>query len=319
MKKAVVVLVTLITLVSCQLVLAVRNNTTLELSGVINKTIAEFYDDGEDSDEAEDESTYEVEEIYEEIVLDDGSSDSSDDSSSNDTPCIVINDPVVPVIPTIPTVPTVELAVGNNILQPNEYPNLPAETPIVQEVELPEITLDPFAAIQNMFVTASALNVRTEPTTDNADNIISTIPFNEEVKVLGEVSGTDFVYTGSVEDPVFISKNYLSEEKQTDWTGTNKLTKTKGTVIGPSGKETYYNLNMNKCIATMRERGNNDPYWIRHDGAKMLGNYVMVAADLNQHPRGSLVPTSLGTGIVVDTGKFVHNGSGVNLDICTAW
>jgi hypothetical protein len=316
MKKTIVlVIVTLSTLISCQLVLAVRNNTTLELS-VINKTIAEFYDDGEDDSDDEDESIYEVEEIYEEIVLDEGSSD--DDSSSSDMPCIVINDPIIPAIPTMPTV---ELAVGDNILQPNAYPemDLAVETAQVQEVELPEITLDPFAVIQNLFVTASALNVRTEPTTENSDNIISTIPFNQEVQVLGEVTGTDFVYTGSVEDPVFISKNYLSEEKQTDWSGANKLTKTKGTVIGPSGKETYYNLNMSKCIATMRERGNNDPYWVRHDGAKMLGNYVMVAADLNKHPRGSLVPTSLGTGIVVDTGKFAHNGSGVNLDICTAW
>ena len=61
------------------------------------------------------------------------------------------------------------------------------------------------------------------------------------------------------------------------------------------------------------------PYWIREDGCKMLGNYIIVAANLNVYPRGSLVSTSLGTGIVCDTGGFVSNGSGVALDIATAW
>ena len=35
---------------------------------------------------------------------------------------------------------------------------------------------------------------------------------------------------------------------------------------------------------------------------KMLGDYVIVAADLNKYPRGSIVDTSLGQGIVCDTG-----------------
>lgn len=46
------------------------------------------------------------------------------------------------------------------------------------------------------------------------------------------------------------------------------------------------------------------PYWVRDDGAKMLGNYIMVAANLNLRPRGTLIETSLGTGIVCDTGGF---------------
>lgn len=41
----------------------------------------------------------------------------------------------------------------------------------------------------------------------------------------------------------------------------------------------------------MRGMGNNDEYWVRMDGAKMLGDYIMVAADLNKHPRGSIVET----------------------------
>ena len=69
-------------------------------------------------------------------------------------------------------------------------------------------------------------------------------------------------------------------------------------------KETYYNLDMSGVISIMRGIGNNDQYWVRSDGVKMLGDYVMVAANLNIRPRGSLVETSLGTGIVCDTGGF---------------
>lgn len=54
------------------------------------------------------------------------------------------------------------------------------------------------------------------------------------------------------------------------------------------------------------------------DGAKMLGDYIMVAADLNKHPRGSIVETSLGQGIVCDTGSFTYT-SDTQLDIATNW
>jgi len=59
-------------------------------------------------------------------------------------------------------------------------------------------------------------------------------------------------------------------------------------------------------------------YWVREDGVKMYGDYVMVAADLNTHPRGSLVESSLGTAIVVDTGGFAASNPN-QLDIATAW
>ena len=44
----------------------------------------------------------------------------------------------------------------------------------------------------------------------------------------------------------------------------------------------------------------------------------MVAANLGVHPRGSLVETSLGTGIVVDTGGFAE-GNPTQLDIAVDW
>lgn len=104
----------------------------------------------------------------------------------------------------------------------------------------------------------------------------------------------------------------------TEITGDGKLTASKGVNYGPSGKETYYNLNMNGVVDIMQNMGYNAEYWVREDGVKMYGDYVMVAADLNTHPRGSLVESSLGTAIVVDTGGFAASNPN-QLDIATAW
>ena len=92
----------------------------------------------------------------------------------------------------------------------------------------------------------------------------------------------------------------------------------KGKVSALGGKETYYNMNMNGVIKIMRSMGNNDQYWVSADGAKRLGNYVIVAANLNTHPRGSIVDTSLGKGIVCDTGGFAKKNA-EQIDIATSW
>lgn len=44
------------------------------------------------------------------------------------------------------------------------------------------------------------------------------------------------------------------------------LTKSAGVFDGPSGKETYYNLPMGRCIQIMRDMGysvEEYPYWVR--------------------------------------------------------
>lgn len=97
------------------------------------------------------------------------------------------------------------------------------------------------------------------------------------------------------------------------------LTKSGGVYYGPSGKETYYNLNMNGVVSNAQNMGIEGEYWVREDGCKMYGDYIICAADLNVHPRGSLVESSLGTCIVLDTGGFTTNGSGVALDIAVDW
>lgn len=99
------------------------------------------------------------------------------------------------------------------------------------------------------------------------------------------------------------------------------LTASSGTFDGPSGKETYYNLPMGYCIQMMREMGysvEEYPYWIREDGAKMLGNYVMCAAELSSRPKGTILETSLGEAIVVDTGTFAYDNC-TQLDMCVDW
>lgn len=104
------------------------------------------------------------------------------------------------------------------------------------------------------------------------------------------------------------------------WSGA-VLSPSAGVVYGPSGKETYYNLDMSGVISIMRGMGFDAasyPYWVRSDGVKMLGQYCIVAANLDVHPRGSLVECSLGTAIVCDTGGFAYSNPN-QLDIAVAW
>lgn len=108
-----------------------------------------------------------------------------------------------------------------------------------------------------------------------------------------------------------VTKVYVQPSK-------DKLNSVVGRVTGPTNEETYYNLDMSKVVDTMRRKGFSEeeyPYYIREDGVKMLGDYVMVAADLDIHPRGVIVETSLGQGLVCDTGDFTED----IYDVATDW
>ena len=99
------------------------------------------------------------------------------------------------------------------------------------------------------------------------------------------------------------------------------LTPSKGVNQGPQGKETYYNLPMDGVVSIMRNAGSSEdkyPYWEREDGCKMLGPYIMVAANLNTFPRGSVIDCSLGKALVCDTGGFAKSNP-KQLDIATNW
>jgi len=102
----------------------------------------------------------------------------------------------------------------------------------------------------------------------------------------------------------------------------NHLTKTGGVFMYGDQKETYYNLNMNGVIAIMRNSGFKESdgwtYGVRYDGVKTFGGYVMIAANLDLHPRGSFVKTSLGMAIVCDTGEFARYNP-KQVDIAVTW
>ena len=50
----------------------------------------------------------------------------------------------------------------------------------------------------------------------------------------------------------------------------------------------------------------------------MLGDYIMVAANLKTYPRGSIIKTSLGMAIVCDTGTFAKRNP-YQIDIAVNW
>jgi uncharacterized protein YabE (DUF348 family) len=85
---------------------------------------------------------------------------------------------------------------------------------------------------------------------------------------------------------------------------------------GVTHRETYYDLPM---AAVMRNCGAGGNYSVRSDGAKVdAGGYVIIAANLANYPRCSVVETSLGLGKVYDTGGFasVHPHG---FDLATDW
>ena len=96
------------------------------------------------------------------------------------------------------------------------------------------------------------------------------------------------------------------------------LTPSGGVFNGPSGLETYYNMDMSVIVQVAHSNGIGGEYWIREDGCKMLGDYIICACNRDVHPYGTLVQTSLGTGISLDTGGFAANNP-TQIDIATNW
>ncbi len=130
------------------------------------------------------------------------------------------------------------------------------------------------------------------------------------------------ITSGAEQSEADVTEEVETEEAEEEfyWDGP-VLNSYVGVVEGPSGKETYYNLPMGGVVSIMRNIGfdeENYPYYVREDGCKMLGDYIMVAANLDLRPRGSIVKTSLGWGIVSDTGGFASSNP-TQLDIAVDW
>lgn len=92
--------------------------------------------------------------------------------------------------------------------------------------------------------------------------------------------------------------------------GSGMLTPSSGINWFNGRKETYYNLNMAGVVSNAHAMGIDGDYWVRGDGVKMYGGYVIVAA---QMAKGTIIQTSLGTGIILD---YCQAGT---IDIATVW
>lgn len=200
-----------------------------------------------------------------------------------------------------------------------------------------------------MYVTTeiySSLNVRELP--NSYCEVIGKLDRGSEVTVIADTSETysSFVKIEYEDGEGYIHSDFISEiepepvpladktatvtEESTSGVVSNNITteysqesdlvlnSELGRINGPSGEETYYNRNMNKVVDNMHDMGIEGEYSVRDDGVKMLGEYILVAANLDVHPRGSLVETSLGTGIVADTGEFANNNP-TQIDIAVTW
>ena len=190
---------------------------------------------------------------------------------------------------------------------------------------------------------------KNEKTVPNPDKM----PVREDDQLLEQDSITENPEAlpdldGSITEPApTINSPIVPEYKPNpNYTG-QVLTKSLGRVQGPQAEETYYNLNMSGCFgnvygkadldASMASLGlTTDDIYTSDSGLKMLGNYIMVAADVlpttdangNEVPaqfrKGDIVQTSLGPGIVVDHCAGAHtrtvNGNTVpQFDIAANW
>lgn len=98
------------------------------------------------------------------------------------------------------------------------------------------------------------------------------------------------------------------------------LTKKVGVNYYNGVKETYYNLDMTRIYEKAdRNFGSHHKKWIREDGVKMYGPYVVLAVPFDVYPYGTTdIPTSLGLGIALDTGAFAEVNKS-QIDIATSW
>lgn len=165
----------------------------------------------------------------------------------------------------------------------------------------------------------------TETTTEVTTENLTTQSISEAVtaeEIMTEEETTEVITEEPSEEIQAKVLEVSAEEEQPQASNESTLTPSKGVNYNSIGyKETYYNLPMDGAVDIMRNCGFDEsayPYWVREDGVKMLGDYVMVAANLDRHPRGSLIHTSLGLGIVCDTGSFaIDNPS--QIDIAVDW
>ena len=153
---------------------------------------------------------------------------------------------------------------------------------------------------------------------------------SRQVKTPGTKGERIVTYEVVIKNGEEVSRNEIKSittkepKEQVEVVGTKPgdgLTKSKGAHIfvdsnGVAHRETYYDLPMSVVMGSCGAGGN---YTIRADGAKIdAGGYVIIAANLGNYPRCSVVETSIGPGKVYDTGGFAaYHPHG--FDLATDW
>lgn len=132
----------------------------------------------------------------------------------------------------------------------------------------------------------------------------------EEEEVLREEAEAEEIVTVE-EEPRYVNICYYDS-------GSGHLTPSGGVYYYGNQKETYYNLDMSYVVYLAHQNGISGEYWVRDDGCKMLGDYIILACNRDVHPYGSIVETSLGLGISLDTGEFAYDNY-YQIDIATNW
>ena len=145
---------------------------------------------------------------------------------------------------------------------------------------------------------------------DKVEDLNKKIKAVEEAKAEKEALEVEML-AAAVPDPGYVETSYTAP---TD----GCLTPSGGVYYYGDQKETYYNLPMDGVIQQARNFGIEGEYWVREDGVKMYGDYVICACNRDVHPMGSLVETSLGTGISLDTGGFAESNP-YQVDLGVAW
>ena len=152
--------------------------------------------------------------------------------------------------------------------------------------------------------------------TPNLKTLISSIEIQEETIV--EVAEAE---PEVIEEAEEIEAEPAQAERNAEpvYTGA-RLNKRDGVCYFDGHKETYYNLPMGGVIRLLNDSGiSHGEYWVRDDGCKMLGDYIIVAADTRRIPKGTIIETSLGMAMVCDHCGSSESYDGVWVDIAVNW
>lgn len=167
-------------------------------------------------------------------------------------------------------------------------------------------TLSDFESIEER---ATEVEIAEETVVESVDESVDETP-TEETPSETPVNASQSPEEVTVEE-------ILTEDIETPYSVLNKRM---GVNYFNGQKETYYNLRMTGVIKLLDDMGiPHGEYWIRDDGAKMLGDYIMLATDTNRIPKGTIWETSLGTGMIVDHCSGSESYPGVWIDVAVNW